>query len=99
MTEINFSDKVELGRRAVDNYRAAHARLHAGDQYPQIHDDHTPLLEKLVSDLKEQDFNSLTEFFGTSEEQHIKELGFKDRTDFEANAKEINYQDLQEKWS
>ena len=65
-TEASFRDRVELGRRAVSDYRAAHAQLHAKSWYPQVHDDHTPLLEKLKDALKEQDFSSLEEFFNAS---------------------------------
>ena len=95
---INFSDKVELGRRAVNAYRAAHAQLHTKTWYPQIHDDHTPLLERLKDDLKEQNFNSLDEFWDASEELNIKELGFKDKADFETKATGTDWRALELKW-
>ena len=95
---INFSDKVELGRRAVSTYRAAHAQLHTKTWYPQIHDDHTPLLERLKNDLKELGFSSLDEFFSASEELNMKELGFRDRGDFESKATRADWEALELKW-
>jgi len=95
---INFSDKVELGRRAVNAYRAAHAQLHTKTWYPQIHDDHTPLLERLKDDLKAQGFNSLDEFWDASDDLNIKEIGFIDRDDFEALATEADRIILNKRW-
>jgi len=50
------------GRAAIDNYRAAHTKLHSHGWYKGISEDHTPLLEKLKSDLKEVGFNSIEKF-------------------------------------
>ena len=97
-TEAKSQELVELGRGVVDTYRAAHAQLHSESWYPQIHEDHTPLLRKLEADLTDQGFNSLDEFFTQSEALNIKELGFKDRTDFEARAAEFDRISLLEKW-
>lgn len=97
-TEAGFREKVERGRRAVDAYRAAHAQLHTQSWYPQIHDDHTPLLERLKNDLKELGFASLDEFFVATEELNIKELGFEDRDDFGAKATEADWEALELKW-
>ncbi|MBN1862943.1 MAG: hypothetical protein JW790_04805 [Dehalococcoidales bacterium] len=97
-TEASFKDKVELGRRAVSDYRAAHAQLHAQSRQPQTHHEHTPLLRKLESDLKEQDFGSLDEFFSASEELNLNELGFRDKADFTARAAESDREALETKW-
>ncbi len=97
-TEAKSQERVELGRRVVDTCRAAHAQLHSKSWYPQIHEDHTPLLRKLEADLTEQGFNSLDEFFTQSEVLNIKETGFKDRDDFEAKATKADYEALELKW-
>ena len=97
-TEASFRDRVELGRQAVSDYRAAHAQLHAKSYYPQIHDDHTPLFEKLKDDLKEPGFFSLDDFFKASEDLNITELGFRDRADFEAKATQADREALKAKW-
>ena len=82
VTEASFRDRVELGRQAVNDYRAAHAQLHAQSYYPQIHDEHTPLLNTIKAELKKQGFSSPDEFFSASEELNLEELGFRDREDF-----------------
>jgi hypothetical protein len=97
-TEASFRDRVELGRQAVSNYRAAHAQLHNQSYYPQIHNDHTPLLRKLEADLREQGFSSLDAFFNASEELNLEELGFEDRADFEAGATQADREVLEAKW-
>jgi hypothetical protein len=97
-TEASFRDRVELGRKAVSDYRTAHAQLHAQSHYPQIHDDHTPLLEKLKGDLKEPGFATLDEFFTQSEKLNITELGFEDKADFEAKATQADREALEAKW-
>jgi hypothetical protein len=97
-TEASFRDRVELGRQAVSNYRAAHAQLHNKSYYPQIHDDHTPLLEKLKDDLRGQGFNTPNDFFNASEELNLEELGFEDRADFEARATQADMEALEAKW-
>ncbi len=97
-TEASFRERVEFGRQAVSDYRAAHAQLHTQGYYPQIHDDHTPLLEELKGEFKEQDFNTLDEFFDASELLNLNDLGFKDRVDFEARATEADREALKAKW-
>ena len=52
------NNRVLEGRKAVDAYREAHRQLHAGGWYKGISGDHTPLLEKLVSDLDKLGFIS-----------------------------------------
>ncbi len=54
------------GREAADAYRAVHTQLHSGGWYEGISEAHTPLLEKMLADLKKQGFNSLDEFFTAS---------------------------------
>ena len=81
-TEIH-QEQIRNGREAVDAYRAAHAALY--DDSPlrrSIPDEHTPLLEILLVSLKEQGFDSLTEFFEASDELNFRELGFGTRAEF-----------------
>lgn len=93
-----LKERIELGRRAVDTYRAAHAQLHGRSWYPQIHDDHTPLLEKAIEALKVAGFDSLDAFFAASELQNIMELGFADLADFEASATQADREAFETKW-
>ena len=51
MTKVG-KKKILAGRKAVDAYREAHSKLHAGGWYKGISEAHTPLLEKLVADLE-----------------------------------------------
>lgn len=97
-TEASFRDRVELGRRAVSDYRAAHAQLHAQGYHPQVHDDHTLLLDRMKAELEGQGFSSPDGFFSTSEELNIAELGFKDRADFETKATLADREALEAKW-
>ena len=60
--------KVLNGRKAVDAYRANHAKLYAQPWHRGIPEEHTPLLAQLLADLKKQGFNSLDQFFAASEE-------------------------------
>ena len=103
-------DRVLSARQAVDAYREAHRRLHANGWYEGISEDHTPLLEKLVSDLDKLGFSSteagfvpkkseiLAGFWAESDLQNIKELGFTGKEDFEARATEVDREALEEKW-
>jgi hypothetical protein len=70
-------DKARIleGRKAVESYRTAHAQLYTGGWHRGIPEEHTPLLERMLADLKEQDFASLSEFFAASGELNIHELG------------------------
>jgi hypothetical protein len=65
---------IRKGRKAVDAYRTAHTQLYANGWYKGISVAHTPLLDKLLADLKALGFNSLGEFFATSEELNTLEL-------------------------
>lgn len=94
--------KVEIlaGRKAVDACREAHRQLHAGGWYKGISEDHTPLLEKLVTALEavgvvsaETDWEAkktevLARFWVASDEQNVKKLGFVDRKDFDTKVRE-----------
>lgn len=91
-------NKVLKGRAAVDVYRAAHAQLYVGSWHQGISEAHTPLLEKLLADLKMQGFNSLDEFFTTSDTLNIQELGFADREDFMAKATKADREVLDRMW-
>ncbi len=90
--------KVEKGRMAVDAYRTAHIQLYSGGWHKGIPEVHTPLLEKMLADLKKQGFNSLDEFFTASEELNVQELGFKDRADFETKASKTDMETLDRMW-
>ena len=86
------------GRTAVDAYREAHRQLHIKPWHKGIPEEHTPLLDKLLDELKKQGLNSLGEFFTASEELNIQELGFTSRGDFEAKATELDKANLMEMW-
>ena len=90
--------KILKGRGAIDDYRIAHTALHKKEWHRGIPEEHTPLLIKALDILKEQGFYSLEEFFNTSEELNMQELGFKDRKDFEAKATEAGREALDGKW-
>ena len=81
-------EKTLAGRKAVDAYRIAHAQLYSKPWHKGIPEEHTPLLDKMLPDLKKQGFNSLEEFFAASEELNIQELGLegKELTEVEAEA-------------
>ncbi len=86
------------GRLAVDAYRLVHAQLHSTSWHKGIPEEHTPLLNKLLAELKKEGFNSLDEFFSGSDELNILELGFKSREDFEAKATEAEKEALKGMW-
>lgn len=69
--------RVLVGRRAVDAYRRAHAELRSKPWHRGIPEEHTPLLNSLLSKLREQGFNSVREFFDASNELNIQEVGLK----------------------
>jgi len=89
MTQLN-KQTILIGRDAVDAYRTAHTQLYAAGWHKGIPEEHTPLLEKMLGDLKKVGFNSLDEFFAASEELNVQELGFKDKKDFEAGIAKLN---------
>jgi len=60
-------NNILAGRKAVDAYRADHAKLHKKLWYRGIPEEHTPLLNKLLVELKGLGFNSVEEFFNASE--------------------------------
>lgn len=88
------SQKVYSGRSAVDAYRLTHQQL----QPPNMPEKHTPFLEKMLNDLSIQGFKSIDEFFTASDELNIKELGFKDRLDFNTKAKQRDINALDGMW-
>ena len=82
MTENNASrEKIERGRRLVEDYRAAYARLHAAGSYPAIHDDHTPLLAALIKELLTAGFDSVAGFFDQSDQLSRMEAGITNFTE------------------
>lgn len=93
-------DKVRIlaGREAVDEYRAAHTELHSMPWHRGVPEEHTPLLDNLLVKLEGQGLNSLDEFFTTSEELNIQELGFEDKADFDSRATEADWEALKEMW-
>ncbi len=97
MNQVTGS-KILEGRKAVDAYREAHRQLHSKPWHRGIPEEHTPLLNKLLAELKKQGVNSLAEFFDASEELNAKELGFTSRNDFEARATEADREALDRMW-
>ena len=97
MPELN-KRKILKGREAVDAYRTAHAQLYEGGWHKGVSEEHTPLLNIMLGAFKGLDFNSIEEFFDASEELNIQELGFKDRTDFEARCKDADREALDRMW-
>ena len=93
-----FRDRVLAGRLAVDAYRQAHAQLCSRGWHKGIPEEHTPLLNKMLTIVSRQGFSSLNEFFDASEELNIQELGFKDREDFETRCKDADRQALDRMW-
>jgi hypothetical protein len=91
-------DNILVGRTAVDAYRADHAKLYSKPWHRGIPEEHTPLLDNLLADLKGQGFTSLDEFFDASEKLNIQELGFADKKDFETKATEADRQTLDRMW-
>ena len=97
MPELN-KQKILVGRKAVDAYRTAHTKLYEKGWHKGIPEEHTLLLEKMLAEFKKHDFNSLDEFFDASELLNIREFGFADREDFEANATEVDEESLERMW-
>ena len=67
--------KILKGRKAVDAYREAHSQLYFQGWHKGIPEEHTPLLNTMLSEFKKQGFNSLDEFFDASELLNVQELG------------------------
>ncbi len=90
--------KVVTGRQAIDVYRLAHAQLHQAGWRQGTSKEHTPLLDDLLAELKKQGFSSLNQFFNSSRELNIEELGFGSREDFENRATETKREALDRMW-
>lgn len=60
--------KINIGRQAVDVYRANHAKIYEHGWHKGIPGEHTPLLHALLAILGGQGFNSIEEFFTASDE-------------------------------
>jgi len=67
-------DRIIAGRSAVDAYRSAHSKLHANGWYQGISEDHTPLLEKLVSDLEKIGFTSKMKTFESKKNEVLSKF-------------------------
>jgi hypothetical protein len=91
-------DNILAGRNAVDAYREAHHQLHSKPWHKGIPEEHTPLLDNLLVELKEPGFASVDQFFDASDEQNMQELGFASKEDFEANATDTDRIALEEMW-
>ena len=90
--------RVISGRLAVDAYRLAHAQLHSKGWHKGIPEEHTPLLNNLLTELKKHGFMALHQFWDASRELNILELGFKSREDFQAKATEAEREALEGMW-
>ena len=86
------------GRLAVDSYRLAHAQLHTTGWHKGIPQEHTPLLNNLLAELKEHGFMSLHQFWDASQELNMLELGFISTEEFEAKATEAEREALEGMW-
>ena len=58
--------KILAGRNAVDAYRIAHTQLYKNGWYKDIPEEHTPLLNQLISGLNELGITSVKDFFDAS---------------------------------
>jgi hypothetical protein len=90
--------RVISARDAVDGYRLAHSQLHASGWHRGIPEEHTPLLNKLLAELKQHGFSSLRQFWDASQELNILELGFNSREDFETKATPADTEALERMW-
>lgn len=91
-------DTIMAGRKAVDVYRAAHAGLCLKPWHRGIPEEHTPLLNTMMTTLNSLGFNSLSGFFFESGELNVKELGFADKKDFKDKAKDTDKDALDRMW-
>lgn len=55
-------EKLLAGRKAVDDYREAHVKLHSEHPEGNVSEEHTPLLEKMLLELKALGFESQDAF-------------------------------------
>ena len=90
--------KVLEGRASVEAYREAHRQLYAPEWHKGIPQEHTPLLDTMLAELNTQGFNSPDDFFKSSQELNISELGFASKEDFEARASEADREALDRMW-
>ena len=90
--------KVLEGRASVEAYREAHRQLHAPEWHRGIPQEHTPLLNTMLAELNTHGFNSLEDFFKSSQELNTSQLGFDSKEDFEARASEADREALYRMW-
>lgn len=70
MTE---TERVLAGRKAVDDYRAAHAELHHEVQEGEVLPiDHSQIMDTLLSELRALGFNSIDEFMEFSKKANVE---------------------------
>lgn len=67
-------ERVLAGRAVIEEYQAAHAKLHEGGWFDGIAAAHTPLVEKMMSDLATLGFASHEEFTAANEAACYAEL-------------------------
>lgn len=108
--ELTSRDTVLQARQAVDAYRQAHRILHSKRWHKGVPEEHTPLLEQLIAELERIGYTGtgkdilerapgvLKKAFACSRELNVKDLGFIDTADFDANAQEVDILALEEKW-
>ncbi len=90
--------RIISGRLAVDACRLAHTQLHATGWHKGIPEEHTPLLNNLLAELKRHEFMALHKFVDASQELNILELGFKSKEDFETKATGSERKALEGMW-
>ena len=66
--------KILAGRKAVEEYREAHDKLHLKPWHRGVPEEHTPLVEALVNKLKEAGFDSLDGFFEANKQANQEVL-------------------------
>lgn len=102
--------KILAGRKALEAYRTAHAKLYKKPRRKTIPEEHTPLLKAMTNALEglgfisaQADFEAkktevLAKFWEDSELLNIQELGFVDKEDFDKKATDTDRQALKEMW-
>lgn len=68
-------NKILAGRKAVDAYHEAHSALHAKPWHRGVPEEHTPLVNAMMTELKAQGFNSVAEFNAADKEFRAIEYG------------------------